>query len=166
MCCVAGGLRPAAEAHFVRHRDGRWPMRGPFLVLALPVCMAACANTAGSNGGVAPQRPKVTRGFAECQAERERALGDTVPVGVTPPQPQEIVLPPAPRPSYLIGQTVSIWFLVDDRGRVLRDREVPSLGADSGYAARFRDRLHRYRFLPGVLDGCAVPAWYVLRIIL
>ncbi len=73
-------------------------------------------------------------------------------------------MPPSRAPGDAAGRVITVSLLVDVRGAVEQEMTDQPVSADSAYAASFDARLTHYHFLPAVLDGCAVPAWYVFRI--
>jgi len=125
--------------------------------------MASCAASAPNRTGAATA-PRATRPYAECGAERSKMLKDSQVPGVVPAQPTGIILPPAGRsPDDVRGQTRLLIFFVDEEGRVARDSSDAPLSTDVGWSREFRAWLRRYRFLPAILNGCAVPSQFSIR---
>ena len=147
-------------------------MRGTWLVSVLA---AACGGPAPSRppapaATVSAARPMPTRSYAECRSERIKMLADSAVTGVVPPQPTGIVIPPS-RPPYEIprdvrGHRITVHFLVDEHGQVARDSIDAPVSRDTAWVGEFQRRLHRYQFLPAVLNGCAVPDWFTIRLTL
>jgi len=83
---------------------------------------------------------------------------------VFPPMPRYTVLPPPPVPQYLLGRTLVIRFRISENGKPDLAATVIRGPIRSPYLERFSAALRGWEFDPGVLNGCAVPASFVVTI--
>lgn len=138
------------------------PILGPALLCTL---LAGCG--AGPTPATAPApgvpllgadgMPRVTRSGAQCAEviDRVRAHPDSFPYST--PMLQMFPAPIGGAPADLRGKLVHVTFLVDHRGTPVADSTTfdPEV-TDQRYAATLRGYFARYRFRPGVAEGCAV----------
>ncbi len=82
---------------------------------------------------------------------------------IFPPQIQGVLLPPDGRPANLRGVELTVTFEISERGQVLSVETHPEI-RDRGYRTSFLDRMRRYTFTPGLLDGRPVRARTEVRI--
>ncbi|OGU00432.1 MAG: hypothetical protein A2085_11310 [Gemmatimonadetes bacterium GWC2_71_10] len=83
---------------------------------------------------------------------------------IFPPQLQVMLIPPMEgRPAALRGVQVTVMFEVSERGQVLSVETNPEI-RDRGYRNSFLDKMRRYTFTPGLLDGRPVRARTEVRI--
>jgi hypothetical protein len=139
------------------------------LTFASSALLAATLSCAGRQSAPAPsaaERAGVTRSGAECAEVIARAVADPDAPGLSPPRPDTLFLPPMPIPSDVRGRTVILQTRVREDGRVDRETIHISELPNAAYAARLHALFARFHFIPAVLDGCAVPARYVLRLTL
>ena len=132
-------------------------MRGRWMAAAAVAWSVSCA---GGNPPNAILGPQVTRPHSECASERARATADTQVARTLHPAPTSLVLPPRDLGTDLRGRSVTVHLLVNEWGEVVRDSIEPP---DVPDAPQFRFDLRHYQFRPAVLDGCAVPAWWMVR---
>lgn len=133
-------------------------MRRFALVVAAFACAPPNPNAAPPSG---PPRP--TRSGPACDSVVQRVALAPDSFSTLRPTPQFILVPPPPPPE-VRGHRIDVTVRVDERGHVEPGSVTITGIANAEYERTFRERLLAYRFIPAVLDGCAVPAPFSIGI--
>jgi hypothetical protein len=79
------------------------------------------------------------------------------------PSPEIIIILPPPTQE-VRGRTIMVRLRVDEKGHVDPGTVVLEGITDNAYAKSFYSRLLSYRFTPAVLEGCAVPSSFSIKV--
>jgi hypothetical protein len=143
--------------------SGRLPA---FVSSALLAATLSCAGRQSAPAQSIAERAGPTRSGADCAEVVAWAAADPDARGLQPPRPDTLFLPPFPIPPDVRGRMVIPQARVREDGRIDRATIHISELPNAAYAARLHALFGRFHFIPAVLDGCAVPARYVLRLTL
>ena len=101
--------------------------------------------------GVAPMT--LQRAALQAQCAPGQLAADSASLGVSPPKPDSLFIPPLPIPASVRGSQAIVRLVVDSTGRALRDSVAVCGIKDRGYARRLASQAAKVTFRPAVFEG-------------
>jgi hypothetical protein len=136
--------------------------RATMVLVTVAACVRAPAPTA-----IQPAPHPATRPDADCAQEVAQSIADPELPGLFRPVPRTELGPPLQDvPRDLRNRQLLVRLYVDLDGRTEPDSIKMPISENRLFNARYRRQLTQAAFWPATYQGCRVPAWYELRMVL